>query len=260
MVKRKINFPIKLVIAGLIIFSTLFFIIGYLVKNLKNSDYFKIKDIVSSRPQEGIDFSYFIGRNIFALDLKNESGYISELYPVYRKIRLVRLLPDRLFVVFTPRQPLAYVKLYRYFYVDSDLAVFEVPQELADEDLPVIVGLEKKILAVESGKQYNIKDLGLALNIIKEAKLNSALKNYKIKRIDVTNAVNTSFFIQRSGNTRGRAITGIELLEVKIGQDSITDKTRVLADLLTQLENDLNDIKYIDLKFKEPVIKFKDAK
>jgi len=260
MIKRKINFPIKLVILGLIIISTLFFLIGYLVKSLKTSEYFKIKAVVSSKPQAGPDFSYLMGRNIFTLDLGKESRYISELHPVYREIRLVRLLPDRLFVLFTERQALAYVKLYRYFCVDSDLAVFEIPQELAETDLPVIVGLEKKIFSVNCGKQYNIKDLALAVNIIKEAKLNSGLKKYKIKRIDVTNPPKASFFMQVSENAEDQSISAAELLEVKIGQDNIPDKTRILADLLTQLKKDLDDIKYIDLKFREPVIKFKDAK
>jgi hypothetical protein len=49
-------------------------------------------------------------------------------------------------------------------------------------------------------------------------------------------------------------------LELKIGQDGIRDKIGVLGDLLQQLEKDLSNIRYIDLRFKEPAIKFKDAK
>jgi len=260
MIKRRIKFPVKLVISGLIIFSTLFFLIGHLIKGLRTCDYFKIKEIITGKPEAEPDFSYLVGRNIFTLDLKKESRYISELHPVYRKIRLIRLLPDRLFVLLSQRQALAQLKLYRNFCVDGDLTVFEIPQELVETDLPVIVGLEKKILAVNSGKQYNIKSLALAVNIIKETKLNRGLEDYKIKRIDVTNPMNISFFIQVPGNTIDQNRTIVAPLEVKIGQYGIAEKVRILSDLLTQLGADIADIKYIDLKFREPVIKFKDAK
>jgi hypothetical protein len=50
-----------------------------------------------------------------------------------------------------------------------------------------------------------------------------------------------------------------EVLEVKIGQGDISDKMRVLGELFIQLKKDLSNIKYIDLRFKEPVIKFKNA-
>ena len=258
--KRKINFPIKLVSLCLIIFMALFFIIGRTVRTLKTLDYFKIKDIIVSKPEEGFNFSYLVGRNIFNLDLEKESRYISELYPTYKKVRLVRILPDRLFVGFVERKPLAIVKLYRYFFTDSDLVLFNVPVNLEEIDLPIIVGLETKIFGAKSGKQYNTKELAEALNIIKDFKLNNALKKYKIKRIDVASLTNTSFFLQLSNYSKGLATPVPEALEVKMGQDDTSDKIRILGDLFNQLKNDLGNIKYIDLRFKEPVIKFKDAK
>lgn len=257
MIKRKINFPIKLVVLGLIIFMALFFIIGRTVRTLKTLDYFKIKDIIVSKPEEGFNFSYLVGRNIFNLDLEKESRYISELYPDYKKVRLIRILPNRLFVGFTERKPKAIVKLYRYFFTDSDLVLFAVPRGLEETDLPVIVGLETKIFGAKSGKRYNIKELAEALNIIKELQLNNALKKYKIKRIDVASLANTSFFLQLLDYPKGLALGVPEALEVKMGQDDTSDKIRILGDLFNQLKNDLGNIKYIDLRFKEPVIKLK---
>jgi hypothetical protein len=127
-------------------------------------------------------------------------------------------------------------------------------------DLPVIVGLETKIFGAKPGRQYNLKELTLALDIIKELRLNSTLKRYRIKRIDVASPSHTSFFIQLPDNSRRQTISATEVLELKIGQDGIRDKIGVLGDLLQQLEKDLSNIRYIDLRFKEPAIKFKDAK
>lgn len=222
---------------------------------LKNLDSFRIKDIVLN--QTGLDFSYLIGRNIFNLDLRKESEYISGLYPRYKSVRLVRLLPNRLFVGFTERKALAYVKLYRYFGIDKDLVLLDVVPESINGDLPVILGLETKIFGARPGRQYNIRELAVALEIAREARINKLFKEYRIKRIDVTNAANASFFIQLSDYAEGGNLGKERLLEVKVGQDSIGERLGILSDLLTQLNNDLGNIKYVDLRFKEPVVKFK---
>ncbi len=169
------------------------------------------------------------------------------MYPSYKKIRVIRILPNRLFVDFIKRKPLAYIKLYRYFCVDEDMVLFDASGQLEEKDLPVILGLDTKIFGPKSGKIYNIKELALALNIIKEVRRNKMSKVYAIDRIDVTNLSNASFFI-------------LNVLEIRVGQDDIKDKIDILNSLLIQLKNDFGNIKYIDLRFKEPVIKLKDVK
>ncbi|MDD4980410.1 MAG: cell division protein FtsQ/DivIB [Candidatus Omnitrophica bacterium] len=261
--KQKINLPVKLLILGLVIFTVLFFIISYLAATLKSLDYFKIKEVVFNKSEGNFDFSYLIGRNIFNLDLRKESRYISELYPDYKKISLVRLLPDRLCIVFTQRLPLAYVKLYRYFYVDNEMVLFDIANGQAPGELPLIAGLEKKISGVKPGKRYNIKELAIALNIIRAARANILLKNYKIKRIDVADPANTTCFmvypVGPTGNTQAHTVALPQVLEVRIGQNGVNARMCVLADLLNQLKKESGNIKYIDLRFKEPVIKFKDV-
>jgi len=256
---QSINLPIKLAILSLAIFIALFFIVGYLGVTLKNLNYFKIKDIAVNKPEVAFDFSYLLGRNIFNIDLKKESRYISELYPVYKNIRLFRILPNRLFIGFTDRKALAYVKLYRYFCVDNEGVLFDLPQRQQTQDLPVIIGLERKITGPKPGKQYNVKELITALNIIKETEWNNLLKKYKIERIDVANPADISCFIQLPDYSEAQLVKDFKLLEVKIGQDEIGDKIHVMEGLFIQLKDDISNIKYIDLRFKEPVVKFKDA-
>jgi len=237
----------KLIVVIIIILIGGYLTVGYIARELKTLDYFKIKDIVI-RGADQVDLSYLKGRNIIVLDLQKESRYLSLNYPVYKKIRLVRILPDHLFVDFIKRKPKAYVKLYRYFCIDEDMALFDVSANLEGKDnLPVILGLDTKIFGPKQGKIYNIEELALALNIIKEAKSNRVLKDYEIKSIDVTDPSCASFFIPDG-------------LEIKIGQDDTKDKIDILGSLLSQVKNDLNNVKYIDLRFKEPVIKFKDVK
>lgn len=264
MIKHKIKLLHKSIIFFIIIFITLFIAVRYLEKALSQSDYFRIKEVVTNKPGEGTDFSYLEGRNIFGIDSKKESGRISELYPAYKSVRLIKVLPNRLFISFVDRKPLAYVKLYRYFYLDDDLVLFDVPKATLEPSLPLITGLEAKIPGPKAGKQYNIKEAAAALNIIKAVKINNLLKDYRIKRIDVISPNNISCFMLKPlpppDYPKAKNMAEYQGIEVKIGQDNINDKIRILAGLIFQLKDELNNIKYIDLRFKEPVIRFKDVK
>jgi len=242
--KPPLKLPIKIIAVTAIIFLALIFIMGYIRKVFKASDYFKIKDIIS-REGDTARLSYLKGKNIFSVDLRNESRYILEYYPNYSAIRLVRLLPDRIFVDFIKRKPVAFIKLYRYFTVDKDGVIFYTPEHTQDLELPIILGLETKIFGPKPGKIYNIRELTLALNIIRELRRNRAFKNYNIKKIDVANLANTSIFMQKES----------ENLEIKLGADNIKDKIGILSGLIVQEKSELGNIKYIDLRFKEPVIK-----
>lgn len=230
------------IIVIIIIFWGLIFIISFSLKTLKTLDYFKIKDIVV-KEIPSVDLSYLKGRNIFNINLKEESSYASQLYPDYKKVRLIRILPNRIFVDFIRRRPLALLKLYRYFCVDEDAVLFDTTDS-AKEELPIILGLDTKIFGPKVGQKCNIKELTIALDIIKGIQKNKILKDYKIKMINVANPSNTSFF-----TTDG--------LEIKLGQDNIKDKINILSGLLKETKNELGNMKYIDLRFKEPLIKFK---
>ncbi len=246
--------PASAVIKVLVLF--IFFLLWlHLTKILRKLDYFKIKDIIVQAQSPPGDFLYLKGSNIFAIDLKKESRRISELYPEFKNVRLIRILPDKLFLDFARRKAIACVKLYRHVYVDEESSLFDLPDGQPVPDLPLILGLEKRIFGVKAGRKYNIPELSLALAIIKEKNSNPGLNNYKVRRIDVASMASASFFVNCQGDK-----AGIPDLEIKIGQDNIKEKMNILAGLFKQVGNRVDSIKYIDLRFKEPVIKLWDAK
>jgi cell division septal protein FtsQ len=234
---RKNRFNVGLIILSTIIFLALMFVIGYIWRSLGPLDYFQIKDIVTDGSGQ-VDLSYLKGRNIFSVDLKKESRHILEYYSDASSVRLVRLLPDRIFAGLVKRKAIASVKLYRYFSADADGVLFYPEQE---QELPVIFGLETKIFGPKPGKPCHLKELELALNIIKEVNRNRVLKRYKIEKIDVTNPASISVFMP--------------YLEVKLSAGNIKNKIAILEGLFVQEKESLANIKYIDLRFKEPVIK-----
>lgn len=252
MKKQKIKFPIKLIFIILIVLIGIF-TLRAVSRNLKNAPFFKITDIIM-KENNSLDLSYLKGRNIFSVDLNKEAKRLALNLINYKKIRIIRVLPDRLFVDFVKRKAFAYVKLYRYFCVDDDGLLFDEPLEAFDPNLAVILGLDTKIFGPKTGTLYNNSELLLALNILKEFKKNKALGGYQIKTIDVTTPVNAAIFLSLN-----QAPGSIDrpTLEVKIGQNNFVDKINILSSLLAQTNNERNNIKYIDLRFKEPVIKLK---
>lgn len=240
----------KLAALSIIIFLALFFIISYIWRAVRASDYFKIAEVIT-KDADAIDLEYLKGKNIFSIDLKLESGYILESFPEYAFVTLSRVFPNRVFAYFIKRRPTALIKLYKYFAVDEKGVIFNPGNQPGDLELPVIVGLETRIFGPKPGKKYNIKELAIALNIIKELRKSERLKNYKIKKIDVVNALNIAVFIQDIGP---------EFLEVKLGADNIRYKIALLGGLITAASKDKGNIKYIDLRFKDPLIKFNDVK
>ena len=247
MKKRRI---IRLIVVVAMVILGVSFTVAKQIRFLMSADYFKIKEIISN-DSNPVDLSDLRGENIFAVNLRQASEYITQQYPYYRRVRLVRILPNRIFVDFIKRKAMGLIKLYRYFCVDEEGVLFDTPEQLTSgQDLPVILGLETKIFGPKLGKRYNIEELRLALNLIKELKSNRVLKDYGISKVNVVSLATVSFFIRK----------GATEIEVKLGNAAIKDKIAILASLFRQGEADLVNIRYIDLRFKEPVIRFNDAK
>lgn len=252
-------------ILGLVVFLViLVFLLAYIAQAAKKSEFFVIKDIIvregfevkdhinTSANDNSIDLSYLRGRNLFTVDLNQQEQFLSQIYPGYKKIRIVRVLPDRLFADFLRRKPIAYVKLYRNFSVDEEGVLFFLKETDEQLGLPEISGLEARIFGAKSGRKYNVKDLNLAVTIIKLTRNNKILKNFKISKINVSNPANPVFNILVGSSTT----EAVKSIEIKLGQDYILDKINILGSLFAQISNDLGNIEYIDLRFKEPVIKF----
>ena len=140
------------------------------------------------------------------------------------------------------------------------MALFSDSQDSENPDLPVITGLETKIFGPKPGRRYNNKELSLALSIIREAKANRVLRKYKIRKIDLANPENISVLITLPIFNQPASGGNIlqQNLEIKLAPGTIKDKIAFLGGLFVQSQSELSNIKYIDLRFKDPVIKLKD--
>jgi len=263
--KRRVSFN-KGLIAATAVLTVFFAAMIHFFNCLRGMDCFRVKQVFTRcadklLPADSGEFRYLKGRNIFKIDLAGEAANISRFYPTYKKIRLTRFLPDEIVIDLLKRQPLAVIKSSRQFLIDDNLVLFELPAQAKDLSLPLICGLEKKLNGARSGTRLAYPELILALDIIKKAKANNGLKDYPIARVEVAALGDTSVFmlVQKGlpDYTNMNPQDYAAMIEVKLGQEDINRKVSVLATLLKQVRNSLANIKYIDLRFKEPVIKLK---
>lgn len=268
--KRKSNFPARPLAFIFIILLALCFILGYIWRILTTSEYFQVKDIVSKETLNA-DLSYLKAKNIFTLDLPKEAAVIFRSCPDCSQVRLARVIPNRIFVELVRRKPVAFIKLYRYFAVDEDSYIFSSLSQPLDPNLsggqaslPVITGLETRVFGPRPGRKYENKELSVALLILEEANRSRILRNYKIQRINIAGLDNITVQIPvsqaKTSYAGWKPLEKTEFLEVKIGQGNIRDKLAIMSGLINQEKHNLNNIKYIDLRFNEPVIKFKEDK
>ncbi|KPK98115.1 MAG: hypothetical protein AMJ95_05810 [Omnitrophica WOR_2 bacterium SM23_72] len=262
MKKNKLKLPLKKMRLPVILLVALT-LMGFAVwRFLRTLDQFKITEIRTGNDSQ-LDFSYLKGRNILELDLKRESAKILQYFPECKRVRMVRILPNRIYIDLIQRKAVALVKLYKYFGLDEDLVFFEVPvgEDAISSGLPVITGLDTKIFGPKIGRKYDIKELEIALSIIQEARKNRFLRDCKIRKIDVPQMTHISIFIIPGPSYSEYMDSTLrnEGLEVKLSSGRVRNKIAMLANLMAAAKKEWNKIKYIDLRFREPVIKLKDA-
>jgi cell division septal protein FtsQ len=256
----------KVLIARIIVLVILISLLLTLCQRLKRCDYFLVREITvrqgSNITQDEKNFIYLKGRNIFDLHLEKEAKNVAYYYPSYQKIRITRFFPDHLVVDFLKREPLAVIRSSRNFYIDENLFLFDLPGVAADIDLPIISGVDKYIIGAKYGTKCVLPPVVTALDIIKQMRENRIFKGYKIKKLDMSGPDNPATIFLASVPLVNYTKTDLafleQYLEVKVGWEDTRNKLALLATLLAQVKNNIYNIEYIDLRFKEPVIKFKE--
>jgi cell division septal protein FtsQ len=224
----------------------------YAVFALGKSGFFTIREI-KIKGNRQIEIPGLLGRNIFCVDLRRPAVSAIRRYPQYCRIRVYRVLPDRIYVDFSERKPLACVKSERPMLVDEFGFLFRVPEGAQPVgDLPVIEGLGSKLKLSSSGKRQSLAQLQLALSVIKGFQAYPALAALRLKRVEIDGAGAVA------GIEFKKDIPGEREIQVKFGSERISEKVGLLATIFGHYSGDPGEINYIDLRFSEPVIKYRE--
>lgn len=208
---------------------------------------FKIREVVSKESLRFIrtrTLERLIGQSIFDVDLYTIQRRLQVEYPQIDHLRLYRQFPNRIYVDAIRRDPFAVVMVrHTQVLVDKDGIVMSLTVP-ATHKFPVISGLIFEQNAVV-GKPLGQSDLPLALTILRSFKDNPHLESMPVLTLDLTNLSEIKCILANQ-------------LKVIIAEDNIQQKIVKLGVVISQGKIRAEDINYIDLRFKDPILNYKD--
>ncbi len=230
---------------GILVIGLIFVLGRALFVNVKTSELFRIRSIVVSDPSmQFIKSSRLInlkGHNIFSVNLNLLARQLQLQYPEIAEIKLLKKFPDQIVVATRKRFPFAHTSIRnKDLALDAQGIVLSSSSKIP-QDLPLILGVAPQKSPIVPGTQLKSEELKIALDVLKIFRMNKYLSVYKILRIDVTNLSQVEFYLTDS-------------LKVIIDQSNISEKIQLLSLILSQAKLQIEEVNYIDLRFKEPII------
>ncbi len=239
---KKINvFPIAL---GIIVAAILCFVSFKFFIFIKGMDNFKVENIsclTEDYPALVNKIKSIKGRNIFSLDLDYLERRLINSFPGIYQVRLLREFPDEVIIDYKKRIPLA--KLYygnKYYFIDKEAVVLPYRENFSQGNLSIIRGIKIKPDKLKTGRAISGKNFRLALYLVSELNSVNEFFDFIPLTIDISNNNNIVFYLDK--------------VEIRIGLENQKERLGILRILLRQPDIDLGNIKYIDLRFKEPIV------
>ena len=183
----------------------------------------------------------FKGKSIFDVDVESLQTRLRSQYPQVAYLKVVKRFPDQLIVLAKKRNPVAHVSANgRDYIIDADGVVISHSGD-QDSNLPVIRGLRLDRDPVRVGFKLKSQNLPVALKILNTYRAMPIFNAYPVQRVELENLSKIHLVIVRN-------------LGIIVDKDRIQDKLKILELIFTQGKLDLSAVKYIDLRFNEPVL------
>ncbi len=214
-----------------------------IMRELKASRHFKIREIVCDPTLQFLKSSRLAslkGKSIFEVNLSALQKQLQNQYPEISQLKLSRRFPAQIRVSAQKRIPFATIEInHKNYTVDPEGIILSQSWR----DLPVITGLKPRREIIFPGQILKGYDLQSALKVLKAFKTNKYLSATQILRIDVESLSQIEVYIHIPGE-----------LKILVDQNNIAQKIQMLSLLLSQAKLKLEDVHYIDLRFREPII------
>ncbi|MBU1853917.1 MAG: cell division protein FtsQ/DivIB [Candidatus Omnitrophica bacterium] len=219
-----------------------------------DSEYFMIKEVVvtlydedgseKTLPFDEIADQRIEGTSIFFIDLSDFKEKVVLLHPEFKDIVVRRVLPNKLIVQAILRKAVLQIRSDRYYFVDREGVLLPDVKNFPDPNLPIITGIGINLAKIQTSKfsRFEKDRLSKALSLIEDMRDIKELQEFKLKMVDITDPGNLSFYIDKVD------------VEIKIGNTDFRNRLKVLATVLSQFSSDINNFKYIDLRFEDPIV------
>jgi len=225
--------------------------LGVAVKNhLRALEFFVVRDVRLSGNDE-LDkekilklCSLKLPVNIFEIDSRLLKLFRQRLEanPLVREAEVKRLFPRTISILITERKPFAQVKKGAYFMLDREAVAIPPTGRTPFPGFPLVVAEDLKPIVV--GKKCLSARLNLALQFLRLLADEGFLEKYTVTKIQARSSKNIFLFIDQSPEVRFRWEDA----------EGLKEKLNWLEDVLEETKDERKRVKYIDLRFKQPVI------
>lgn len=213
-----------------------------------NSEFFRIKK-VSVTDDRGYTFEegrdklrrIFKGNNIFDVDLERVARIMRNSFSQIKRVEARRVLPDKLEIDIISRAPEAVIDTAGGVVIDSEAVVLAVGT--GNDDLIDIKGMNFFLNVPSRGETVESVPLENALLLIEGLKKKMRRELEQVEYIDISDENNL--------------VIGVFDARVKMGTSGFSSKIDTLRQMMNDPDIDMNDIRYIDLRFEDPVISLK---
>ena len=254
--KSSVNIS-RIAVIRIIVFLFIGFVLftGYVnaVEFLTSSPLFEIKDVLIDRSIGFIDLRSLRdlkGNNIFKVDISRIDRQIADRYPYIAQLRVVRQLPDCILILAKKREPLMQI-YFRKKYLILDTEGVALYYTLQPSSLPQVFGVPLERDGLFLGGRIRGQEINKIVEVLNQFRASANLKEWRIQTVGADNLSKIDLTVLP--NAHGLLFSG-EIMHVILDQDNTQDKIELLQMLISSNKIDLNKVKYIDLRFKEPVI------
>lgn len=216
---------------------------------LQNAEMFKIREVIHA-PSLGYidtrDLDCYKGKSLFEVNLRKIQSDLQRKYPDMDRLRVVMVFPNRLVIQAQKREPFVLIENpERNILVDKSGMVVHA-RSLDQTELPTIRGIKAY---VQEGvlKPYPDRDVKIAIQIIEKVMTNPYLSSYRVESVDMSQRSKVELYLKHG-------VLNLQPLFVILDHERIEQKIQKLGILLSQGDLELQDVKYIDLRFREPTL------
>ena len=192
-----------------------------------------------------IDFAIpngLIGRNMWAVDLRQLADQLKAQRPHLKRVRVIRRLPDTLVIEVLARVPVAQVQLSAgtWHAVDREGVVLPSLGRAPASHLAVLKGLKPE--RIKAGRAPAEEGLRKAARVVESLQRTPALIGHRLTSLDL-------------GEAEEMTVVLDETFEVRFGrEDQLPKQLARLRPALSLLHDRSIDVRYIDVRFEEPVV------
>lgn len=189
------------------------------------------------------------GNNIFGIDLGMVEEKIQEKYPQIADLRVLRRFPDEICVLGTHRSAVMAVLMDgRQLSVSVDGFFIGAVDRSDGAILPVVKGLARQ--KTLPGTAIEDPNVSIAFQLVDLFRKEQALAALELKGVDLSD---TARIVCVVGSDKTR-------FDVVMDKDNLAARVHTLSVIIGRTDIALEEVKYIDLRFNEPVIGKKKAK